>query len=115
MKDIPKYIAQPNAAAVAITAEMFPNNPNQGLERTQSAIIHVTTENIPMRIKVELKKGTTCLVFFSSSWSKVLEANRDMEMCLKRPVSSATPTASKNASSHAAPLKNELNNKLCLV
>lgn len=97
-------MAHPNAAAVAITADMFPSNPSHGFERTQSLIIHVTIENIPMRMKVELKNGITVLVFFSNSWSSVLEANRDTEMCLKRPVSSAIPTVSKNASSHAAPL-----------
>ena len=101
---MPKYMAHPNAAAVAITAEMLPSKPSQGFERTQSPIIQVTIENIPMRIKVELKKGMTVLVFFSSSWSRVREANRATEMCLKRPVSSAMPTASRKASSHAAPL-----------
>lgn len=106
MKEMPKYIAQPNAAAVAITADMLPSNPNQGFERTQSPIKQVTTENTPIKMKVELKNGITVLVFFSSSWSRVREANRATDMCLNRPVSSAIPTASKNASSHAAPLKN---------
>lgn len=98
-------MAQPKAAAVAITAEILPNNPSQGLDRTQSPIMHVTIENIPIRMNVELKNGITVLVFFSSSWSSVRDANLAMEMCLNLPVSSATPTASKNASSQAAPLK----------
>lgn len=100
-------MAQPNAAAVAMTAEMFPKRPNQGFDRTQSPIIQVTIENIPMRTNVELKKGMTVLVFFSNSWSRVLEANRAIEMCLKRPVSSAIPTSSRNASSQAAPLQSK--------
>lgn len=60
-------MARPNAAAVAMTADMFPNRPNHGFDRTQSAIIQVTIEKIPMRMKVELKKGMTVLVFFSNS------------------------------------------------
>jgi hypothetical protein len=37
-----KYMARPNAAAVAITALMFPKRPSQGFERTVSPIIQVT-------------------------------------------------------------------------
>lgn len=105
MKEMPKYMAHPNAAAVAITADMLPSKPSHGFERTQSPIIQVTMENIPMRMKVELKNGMTVLVFFSSSWSRVREAKRATEICLKRPVSSAIPTVSRKASSQAAPLK----------
>lgn len=67
MNEIPKYIAQPKAAAVAITADMFPNSPSHGFDRTQSPIMQVTMENMPIRIKVELKNGMTVRVFFSNS------------------------------------------------
>lgn len=67
IKDMPKYIAQPKAAAVAITADILPRRPNQGLDLTQSPIMQVTMENIPIRMNVELKNGMTVFVFFSSS------------------------------------------------
>lgn len=44
-------------------------------------------------------------MFFSNSWSRVFEANLAMEICLKKPVSSAFPTTSKKCSSQAAPLQ----------
>lgn len=105
MNEIPKYIAHPNAATVAMTAEIFPRRPSHGFERTQSPIMQVMMEKMPIKMKVELKKGMTVRVFFSSSWSRVRDAKRATEMCLNRPVSSAMPTSSRNASSHAAPLQ----------
>lgn len=41
MNSIPKYMAKPKAAIVAITADMLPIKPSQGFERTTSPIIHV--------------------------------------------------------------------------
>lgn len=38
---------------------------------------------IAIKMNVEPKYGITVRVFFSSSWSSVLEAKRDIEMCLK--------------------------------
>lgn len=67
INSIPIYIARPNAAQVAITAEIFPINPRKGLERTASPIMQVMTLNNAISIKVELKYGTTVCVFFSSS------------------------------------------------
>lgn len=43
INSIPKYIANPNAAIVAIIADIFPNKPSHGFDRTTSPIIHVTT------------------------------------------------------------------------
>lgn len=60
--------------------------------------------NAAIKINVELKYGTTVFVFRSSSWSSVLDANRATKICLNIPVSCAFPTASKNDSSHSAPL-----------
>lgn len=42
MKSIPIYMQSPKAESVAIAALKFPSNPNHGLDRTQSAIMHVT-------------------------------------------------------------------------
>lgn len=36
-----KYMARPNAAAVAIIADKLPKSPSQGFERTTSPIMHV--------------------------------------------------------------------------
>lgn len=94
----------PKADTVAIAAEMLPKRPSQGLLLTQSAIIQVTTENMPIKTKVLVKYGTTVLVFASNSNSNVRDANRATLMCLKYPLSSAMPTAFKNASSQADPL-----------
>lgn len=58
-----------------------------------------------MSANVDPKYGTTVLVFRSSSMSSVLDANRAVEMYLKMLSVSAFPTAFKNASSQAAPLK----------
>lgn len=54
---------------------------------------------------VDEKYGITEFVFFSSSLSSVLDANRAMRMCLNIPLSCASPTLSKNISSQATPLK----------
>lgn len=97
----------PNAATVAMAAEILPRRPSQGLLRTQSVIMQVTTENRPIMINVLVKYGTTVLVLASSSSSRVLEANLAVLMCLKIPPSSALPTTSKKASSQAAPLIRE--------
>lgn len=94
----------PNAATVAMAAEMLPRRPSQGLLRTQSVIMHVTTENRAIMMNVLVKYGTTVLVLASSSSSRVLEANLAVLMCLNAPPSSALPTTSRKASSQAAPL-----------
>lgn len=94
----------PKAATVAMAAEMLPRRPSQGLLRTQSVIMHVTTENRPIMMNVLAKYGMTVFVLASSSSSRVLEANLAMLMCLKAPPSSALPTTSRKASSQAAPL-----------
>lgn len=36
-------MANPNEAAVAMTADILPINPNQGLDLTESPIMHVMT------------------------------------------------------------------------
>lgn len=41
INSIPKYIARPNPAAVAMTAETHPIRPSPGLDRTTSPIILV--------------------------------------------------------------------------
>lgn len=94
----------PNAATVAMAAEILPRRPSQGLLRTQSVIMHVTTENRPIMMNVLAKYGTTVLVLASSSSSRVLEANLAVLMYLNAPPSSALPTTSRKASSQAAPL-----------
>lgn len=104
MKSIPRYIHNPKAAIVAMAAEMLPSKPSQGLLRTQSVIMHVTTENRPIMMNVLVKYGTIVFVLASSSSSRVLEANLAMLMCLNAPPSSSSPTTSRNASSQAAPL-----------
>lgn len=43
MNSMPKYMARPKAAIVAIAAEMLPMRPSHGLERTASPIMHVPT------------------------------------------------------------------------
>lgn len=43
INETPKYIANPKAAAVAITADTLPSKPNHGFDRTVSPIIHVMT------------------------------------------------------------------------
>lgn len=107
IKSIPRYMHNPNAAIVAMAAEILPRRPSQGLLRTQSAIMHVTTENRPIMMNVLVKYGTTVLVLASSSSSRVLEANLAVLMCLNAPPSSALPTTSRKASSQAAPLIRE--------
>jgi hypothetical protein len=87
MKSIPIYMHTPKAHKVAIAALKFPRRPSQGFDRTQSVIMQVTTEKRAIMAKVDEKYGITDLVFFSSSWSKVLEANRAILMCLNRPSS----------------------------
>lgn len=104
MKSIPRYMHNPKAAIVAMAAEMLPSKPSQGLLRTQSVIMHVTTENRPIMMNVLAKYGTTVFVLASSSSSRVLEANLAVLMCLNLPWSSTRPTTSRNASSQAAPL-----------
>lgn len=52
IKSIPRYIQSPKAETVANPAEILPRRPNQGLLRTQSVIIHVTTEKSPIIAKV---------------------------------------------------------------
>lgn len=59
----------------------------------------------PIRRNVDEKYGTTVLVFRSSSWSNVLDANRATRICLNMPLSSAYPTTRKNSSSHSPPLQ----------
>lgn len=108
MNSMPKYMANPNAAAVAMLALTFPKSPSHGFDRTVSPIMHVSilwmeqsiTATVGLKticssylktainINVDPKKGTTVWVFFSSSWSSVREANLATEMCLKWPVSS---------------------------
>lgn len=41
IKSMPKYIAKPNAANVAIVADKLPKNPIHGFDRTTSRIIQV--------------------------------------------------------------------------
>lgn len=43
IKSTRKYIANPNAAEVAITALTLPKSPSHGFDRTVSPIMHVTT------------------------------------------------------------------------
>lgn len=95
---------KPKAATVAMAAEMLPRRPSQGLLRTQSVIMHVTIENMPIMMNVLAKYGTTVFVLASSSNSRVLEANLAVLMCLNLPPSSALPTTSRKVSSQAAPL-----------
>lgn len=104
MNGMPAYTAQPNAAAVAIEADTLPMSPSTGLLRTQSVIMHVTTEKTAIRANADEKYGTTVLVLFSSSMSSVRDPKRAVDMCLNSPESSALPTASRNASSHTEPL-----------
>lgn len=104
MKSTPRYMHNPKAATVAIAAEILPSRPSQGLLRTQSVIMQVTTENRPIIMNVLVKYGTTVFVLASSSSSRVLEANRAVLMCLNAPPSSIRPTTSRKASSQAAPL-----------
>lgn len=114
----------PKAHKVAMAALKFPSNPSQGFDLTQSVIIQVTvsitvfikqrlsqensnlpTENIAITIKVDAKYGITDRVFFSSSWSRVFEANRAILMCLKRfSTSWICSIRFRKASSHAPPL-----------
>lgn len=102
----------PKAATVAMAAERLPRRPSQGLLRTQSVIMHVTTENKPIMMNVLAKYGTTVFVLASSSSSRVLEANLAVLMCLNTPPSSALPTTSRKASSQAAPLIRQIENRL---
>lgn len=44
--------------------------------------------NTAIKMKVDPKYGMTVLVFFSSSWSRVLDANLATAICLKYPESS---------------------------
>lgn len=104
MKSIPRYMHNPKAATVATAAEILPRRPSQGLLRTQSVIMQVTTEKRPIMMNVLAKYGTTVFVLASSSSSRVLDANLAMLICLNTPASSTLPTTSRNASSHAAPL-----------
>lgn len=101
----------PKAATVAMAAERLPRRPSQGLLRTQSVIMHVTTENRPIMINVLAKYGTIVFVLASSSSSRVLEANLAVLMCLNTPSSSALPTTSRKASSQAAPLIRQIENR----
>lgn len=48
-------MASPKAASVPMNAEMLPSKPSIGLERTQSVIMQVTTENITMTMAVDTK------------------------------------------------------------
>lgn len=41
MNSMPKYMARPNAANVAIIADRFPKSPSHGFDRTTSPIMHV--------------------------------------------------------------------------
>lgn len=41
INSMPKYIAKPNEAIVAMIAERLPKNPSHGFDRTTSPIIHV--------------------------------------------------------------------------
>lgn len=82
-------------------------SPSTGLLRTQSVIMHVTTEKTAIRTNADEKYGTTVLVLFSSSMSNVLDPKRAVDMCWNRPESSASPTAFRNASSHTEPLRTE--------
>lgn len=41
MNSMPKYMAKPNAANVAIIADRFPSSPSHGFDRTTSPIMHV--------------------------------------------------------------------------
>lgn len=130
INSMPRYMASPKAAAVDMQALMLPNSPSKGLERTVSRIMHVMTLrkettnwdkliviagdrwlylNIAIKTKVEPKYGTTVRVFFSNSWSSVRDANLAIEICLKYPPSSYSPTVSRNLSSQAAPLWNKTN------
>lgn len=43
MNSMPKYMAKPKAAHVAITAETLPISPNQGFDLTASPIMQVIT------------------------------------------------------------------------
>lgn len=102
----------PKAATVAMAAERLPRRPSQGLLRTQSVIMHVTTENRPIMMNVLAKYGTTVFVLASSSSSRVLEANLAMLMYLNAPPSSASPTTSRKASSQAAPLIRQIEEEI---
>lgn len=133
MNGIPRYIAHPNAAKVAIIAEKLPMKPSHGFDFTGSLIMHVITLvilisisfrfivvfhfliqkwvktliylNAAIRANVEVKYGTTVCVLRSSSWSSEREANRAIAICLNIPESSALPAILKNSSSHSFPLK----------
>lgn len=41
INSMPKYMAMPNAANVAIIADRFPSSPSHGFDRTTSPIMHV--------------------------------------------------------------------------
>lgn len=58
----------------------------------------------PIKRNVDVKYGTTVLVFRSNSWSSVRDANLATRMCLKTPESSSRPATRKNSSSHALAL-----------
>lgn len=61
------YMAKPKADNVAIIADKLPKNPSHGFERTTSPIIHVIILKEPINTNVEVKYGTTVLVFRSNS------------------------------------------------
>lgn len=105
MNSMPRYMASPKAAHVAMIADRLPSRPIHGLERTWSAIIDVSTLNTAIRMNVIAMYGTTDCVFFSSSLSSVRDANIATLMCLKRSPFSARPTLSRKASSHFDPLQ----------
>lgn len=56
MNSMPKYIAKPNAAHVAIIADKLPNSPSHGFDRTWSPIMQVITLGKLWKEKIKKKK-----------------------------------------------------------
>lgn len=62
MNGMPKYMAKPNAAHVAMIADKFPRSPSHGFERTESLIIDVITLFRNENQKIDASTWIICIL-----------------------------------------------------